>query len=52
MALLLDAISSLHSTGLFSDEKALEQTNCYLNHVDDIMKSIDNEEQQITLGDL
>lgn len=44
MAFLLDSISSLYNAGIISDEKALERANCFLNHVDDVMKLADDTE--------
>ncbi|MDD5650460.1 MAG: hypothetical protein PHF86_08610 [Candidatus Nanoarchaeia archaeon] len=43
MAFLLDAISSLHNAGIISDEKACEKANCYINHIDDVMKIAESE---------
>lgn len=38
MALLLDSIAALHNAGLISHEKAFEKSNCYLDHVDEVLK--------------
>ncbi len=43
MALLLDAIASLHANGIITDEKACEKANCYINHVDEVMKIAERE---------
>lgn len=43
MAYLLDCIASLHNAGIISDEKALEKSNCFLNHIDDVMKIAESE---------
>jgi len=44
MGLLLDAIASLNNSGIISDAKAMEKANCYLNHIDEVMKQDETEQ--------
>ncbi|MDD5649393.1 MAG: hypothetical protein PHF86_03100 [Candidatus Nanoarchaeia archaeon] len=43
MSFLLEGIASLNASGIVSDERAFEICNCYLDHIDNVMKLAENE---------